>query len=56
MKKQLNVNEVADALRKYLGVEFLLIEKAIVKYRGDDVKFPVGPGGTLVLEVNIRRE
>lgn len=56
MKRELNVNEVADALRKVLGVEFLLIEKVTVKYRGENVTFSVGPGGVLGLEVDIRRE
>lgn len=56
MKRDLNVNEVADALRKYLGVEFLLIEKVTVKYQGEDVRFRVGPGGALGLTVDIRRE
>lgn len=56
MKRILNVNEVADALRSYLGVEFLVIEKVTVSYQGDPVGFRVGPGGTLAVCVDIRRE
>ncbi len=56
MKKELNVNDVADALRKVLGVDFLLIEGVTVRVGATDHTFRVGPGGILVVHVDIRRE